>query len=132
MHIPTAFIIIPIFSLANAGVPIDFGELVNTVFHPVSLGVIGGLVVGKFIGISGFVWIAVTLGISSLPSSLSMRHILGVSLLGGIGFTMSIFIAELGFADSPEDLLMAKTGILIASLLAGISGYLWLFFAGRK
>jgi NhaA family Na+:H+ antiporter len=127
MHIPTAYLIVPIFSLANAGVPIAWSELGNTILHPVSLGVIAGLVLGKLLGISGFVWLAIKLKIGKLPPDLNMKHIIGASLLGGIGFTMSIFIAELGFAHSPEDLLMAKTGILFASLIAGISGYLWLY-----
>ncbi len=127
MHIPTAYLIIPIFSLANAGVPIEWGELGETIFHPVSIGVIAGLVAGKFLGISGFVWLALKAGIGTLPPSLTMKHIVGASLLGGIGFTMSIFIAELGFANNPEDLVMAKTGILIASLLAGVTGYIWLY-----
>jgi len=132
MHIPTAYLVIPIFSLANAGVPIAWSELGNTVLHPVSLGVIAGLFLGKLIGISGFVWIALKLKIGTLPPSLNMKHIIGASLLGGIGFTMSIFIAELGFAHSPEDLLMAKTGILFASLLAGITGYLWLYIHSKN
>ncbi len=132
MHIPTAYLIIPIFSLANAGVAINFSELMNTLIHPVSLGVIAGLILGKFIGITLFVWIALKIGISQLPAYLNMKHIIGASLLAGIGFTMSIFIAELGFAHSPEDLLMAKTGILMASLIAGITGYLWLYFCTKE
>ncbi len=132
MHIPIAYLVIPIFALANAGVPIELKELVNNIFHPVSMGVMGGLVLGKLIGIAGFVWIALKLGICSLPPSMNMKHIIGVSLLGGIGFTMSIFIAELGFAHSPEDLLMAKTGILLASVVAGVAGYLWLYIYSRK
>jgi NhaA family Na+:H+ antiporter len=132
MHIPTAYLVIPIFALANAGIPIDIGELSNTIFNPVSIGIIAGLVLGKLIGIAGFVWIALKLGICSLPASINMKHIIGVSLLGGIGFTMSIFIAELGFAHSPEDLLMAKTGILIASVIAGVAGYIWLFIYSQK
>lgn len=131
MHLPIAYLVIPIFALANAGVPIDIKELGNDLFQPVSMGVIAGLVLGKLIGIAGFVWIAIKLGISTLPPKINMKHIIGVSLLGGIGFTMSIFIAELGFANSPEDLLMAKTGILVASLIAGISGYLWLYLNGK-
>lgn len=132
MHIPTAYFIIPIFALANAGVPIEWSELGNTVTHPVSLGVIAGLVLGKLLGITGFVWLALKAGIGTLPKQLNMNHIIGVSLLGGIGFTMSIFISELGFADSPQDLLMAKTGILIASLVAGVAGYMWLFLTSKK
>lgn len=132
MHIPSAYLVIPIFALANAGVPVEWSELGNIVTHPVSLGVIAGLVAGKLLGIAGFVWIALKFGIGSLPEDLNMKHIIGAALLGGIGFTMSIFIAELGFAHSPEDLLMAKTGILLASIIAGVSGYLWLYLAGGK
>lgn len=132
MHLPTAYLVIPIFSLANAGIPIEWSELGNTLLNPISMGVVGGLVLGKLLGISGFVWLALKTGIGTLPPSLTMKHIIGVSLLGGIGFTMSIFIAELGFAHSPEDLLMAKTGILLASLIAGISGYIWLYMSSTK
>ncbi len=132
MHIPIAYLVIPIFALANAGIPIELAELSASIFHPVSMGVIAGLIVGKLVGIAGFVWISLKLGICSLPSSLNMKHIIGVSLLGGIGFTMSIFIAELGFAHSPEDLLLAKTGILVASIIAGVAGYLWLYFYSQK
>ena len=132
MHLPSAYIIIPIFSLANAGVPIDWSSLNTIITHPVSVGITLGLVLGKFIGIAGFTWLAVKLGFTSLPQGINFKHIIGVSLMGGIGFTMSIFIAELGFAHSAEDLLMAKTGILFASALAGISGFLWLYLTSEK
>jgi NhaA family Na+:H+ antiporter len=132
MHMPVAFLVIPVFAFINAGIPIDFGTMGNTLAHPVTLGVILGLVLGKLIGIAGLCWVALKLGIGQLPAGTHFRHIVGVSLLGGIGFTMSIFIAELGFTDQPESLLMAKTGILIASLLAGISGYVWLFYNSKK
>ena len=132
MHLPSAYLIIPIFSLANAGVPIDWSSLGSIISHPVSIGIAAGLVVGKLIGIAGFSWMAIKLGLTSLPHGLNFKHIIGVALMGGIGFTMSIFIAELGFAHSPEDLLMAKTGILLASLVAGISGFLWLYFSYEK
>lgn len=132
MHLPSAYIIIPVFSLANAGVPIDWSSLSSIITHPVSMGITAGLVLGKLLGIAGFSWIAIKLGLTSLPNDLNFKHIVGVALMGGIGFTMSIFIAELGFAHSPDDLLMAKTGILFASLLAGISGFLWLYFTSKK
>lgn len=128
MHIPSAYVVIPIFSLANAGIPIDWSTFGDTVTHPVSMGIAAGLVVGKLIGIAGFSWVAVKLGFTSLPAGLNFRHIVGIGLMGGIGFTMSIFIAELGFAHHAQDLLMAKTGILLASILAGLSGFLWLYF----
>ena len=127
MHLPSAYLVIPIFSLANAGIPIDWSSFGDIVTHPVSMGIAAGLLFGKLIGIAGFSWLAVRLGMTSLPHGVNFRHMLGVALMGGIGFTMSIFIAELGFAHHAEDLLMAKTGVLLASLLAGVSGFLWLY-----
>ena len=131
MHIPTAYLIIPIFSLANAGIPIDWESFGSVITHPVSVGIAAGLVLGKLIGIAGFSWLAVKLGVTTLPTGLNFKHITGAALMGGIGFTMSIFIAELGFAHSAENLLMAKTGILLASVLAGISGLVWLYFTSN-
>ncbi len=132
MHIPSAYIIIPIFSLANAGIPIDWSSFGSIVSHPVSIGIAAGLVFGKLVGIAGFSWVAVKVGLTTLPQGLNFKHIVGVALMGGIGFTMSIFIAELGFAHHAEDLLMAKTGILLASVLAGVSGFMWLYFTAAK
>ena len=132
MHLPSAYLVIPIFSLANAGIPIDWSSFGSIVTHPVSVGIAAGLVGGKLIGIAGFSWVAVKLGLTSLPQGLNFKHIVGVSLMAGIGFTMSIFIAELGFAHHPQDLLMAKTGILLASVLAGVSGFLWLYLTSEK
>ncbi|MDH5379194.1 MAG: Na+/H+ antiporter NhaA [Gammaproteobacteria bacterium] len=126
MHMPVAFIIIPIFALANAGIPIDFSKLGDTLTHPVALGVIVALILGKLIGIAGFSFLAIKLKIGSLPAGTNFKQIVGVALLGGIGFTMSIFIAELAFAGQAELLLMAKTGVLIASLISGLAGYFWL------
>ena len=100
-----------------------FGEYLT---DPITLGVLAGLLLGKPVGIAGFTWFTVKMGWAKLPEGLNMNHILGVGLLGGIGFTMSIFIADLGFANSPEDLLMAKTGILLASAVAGLGGFFWL------
>ena len=132
MHLPSAYFIIPVFSLANAGIPIDWSSFGTIVTNQVSMGITAGLVGGKLIGIAGFSWVAVKLGLTSLPQGLNFKHIVGVGLMGGIGFTMSIFIAELGFAHHAQDLLMAKTGILLASALAGVSGFLWLYFTSEK
>lgn len=132
MHLPSAYIIIPIFSLANAGIPIDWDSIGNIITHPVSIGIAAGLVLGKLIGIAGFSWLAIKFGWTSLPKEVNFKHIIGVALMGGIGFTMSIFIAELGFAHSAEDLLMAKTGVLLASILAGVSGFIWLYITSNK
>ncbi|MBT4964333.1 MAG: Na+/H+ antiporter NhaA [Francisellaceae bacterium] len=127
MHIPSAYIVIPIFALANAGIPINWSSLPNIIIHPVSIGIAAGLVLGKLIGIVGFSWIAVKFGLTKLPPGLNFKHIIGVGLIAGIGFTMSIFIAELGFAHHASDLLMAKTGILFASIVSGVSGFIWLY-----
>jgi Na+:H+ antiporter, NhaA family len=131
-HLPVAFLVIPIFALCNAGIPLEFGTLWKTLSHPVTLGVGLGLVAGKFIGITGACWLALKLGVGQLPAGTRFTQIAGVSVLGGIGFTMAIFIAELGFAQQPEYLLMAKTGILTASLFAGMVGYVWLYLANRR
>ncbi len=131
-HLPVAYLIIPVFALVNAGIPINISTLSETITHPVMLGVSVGLVLGKFIGITGACWIVLKLGVAELPKNTSFSQIAGVSLLAGIGFTMSIFVAQLGFAHDEELLLMAKTGILFASLFAGFSGYLWLFLVSKK
>ena len=126
LHLPVAYLVIPIFALANAGIPIDFAGFGQYLQHPITLGVLAGLVLGKPLGIAGFTWLTVKMGWAQLPQGLNMRHILGVGLLGGIGFTMSIFIADLAFVERPQELLMAKTGILLASALAGLGGFIWL------
>ncbi|TXS94090.1 Na+/H+ antiporter NhaA [Parahaliea maris] len=131
LHLPVAYLVIPVFALANAGIPIDLAEVSSTLSNPITLGVICGLLLGKPLGIAGFTLLALKLKVARLPEGLGMGHIVGVGLLGGIGFTMSIFIADLGFADSPADLLMAKTGILLASLVAGLSGFFLLRGLGR-
>ncbi len=131
MHTPVAFLVIPIFALANAGIPIDLSTIGETMTSPVTIGVMLGLILGKFIGITGFCYVAIKLGIAQLPPNISFSQIGGVALLAGIGFTMSIFIAELAFVGQAENLLMAKTGILFASLIAGVVGYVWLHSAGK-
>jgi len=132
MHLPSAYLVIPIFSLANAGIPIDWSSVGNVITHPVSAGIALGLVFGKLIGIAGFSWIAIKFGITTLPHGLNFKHIVGVSLMGGVGFTMSIFIAELAFAHNAQELLMAKSGVLLASIVAGLSGFIWLYLTAEK
>lgn len=131
LHIWVSFLIIPIFALANAGIPIDFASLGTTLNHPITLGIIAGLIGGKLIGILLFSWLILKLGWSQLPQGVNMKQIAGVSLLAGIGFTMSIFIAGLAFTNE-QYLLNAKIGILAASLLAGIGGYIALLFCTEK
>ncbi|MDH5183297.1 MAG: Na+/H+ antiporter NhaA [Gammaproteobacteria bacterium] len=130
-HIPVAYMIIPIFALANAGIPVAVDSLAATLTHPVMLGVTLGLILGKFIGITGISWILLKMRVAVLPKDTRFTQIAGVSLLAGIGFTMSIFVAELGFAGQEENLLMAKTGILFASLLAGVAGFIWLYLVSK-
>ena len=89
------------------------------------------MILGKFIGISGASWLALKAGIAVLPENTRFTQIAGVSLLAGIGFTMSIFIAQLGFEGNEELLLMAKTGILAASLFSGLLGVIWLFLVSK-
>ena len=121
-------IIMPVFALANAGVALGTGTAAAT--SPISLGIVLGLVVGKPIGICCASWLAVRLGLASLPAQVGWRQILGVGALGGIGFTLSIFIAGLAFAEQPL-LEIAKLGIFAGSLIAGATGFLLLFKSGR-
>lgn len=132
MHLPVALLVIPIFALTNAGIEMEWGSIAGTLRHPVTLGVISGLLLGKMLGISLFSWVGIRLGMVSLPTGVNLLHLLGVGFLGGIGFTMSIFIAELSFPDNREALLMAKSGIMLASLLSALAGFLWLRFLCPK
>jgi NhaA family Na+:H+ antiporter len=121
LHPWVAYAIMPIFALANAGVVLGGGFL-SAVTNPISLGVIFGLIIGKQIGITLFSWLVVKSKLADLPEGVNWRHIYGVSWLAGIGFTMSLFISSLAFGISPE-LETAKSGILLASLIAGIVGF---------
>ncbi|MEL5849319.1 MAG: Na+/H+ antiporter NhaA [Candidatus Igneacidithiobacillus chanchocoensis] len=124
------FVILPIFALANAGV--DFSQVSTAMlWSSVTLGVVFGLVLGKFVGISLASWLAVRLGLAQLPRGVAWRHLLGAAWLAGIGFTMSLFISQLAFTQS-ELREEAKVGILLASLLAGIIGLLWLWLASGE
>lgn len=124
LHPWVSFFVMPVFALANAGVaiPKDFSAVL---LQPVTIGVIVGLVLGKPLGILAASWLAVRLRLASLPENVTWRHVNGAGWLAGIGFTMSLFVAGLAFTT--ESLLdMAKLGILIASLCAGIAGALFL------
>ncbi|WP_024852234.1 Na+/H+ antiporter NhaA [Hydrogenovibrio kuenenii] len=130
-HLPVSLIVIPLFALANAGITIDFSAMESMIMEPVTLGVIIGLVAGKVIGIAGVSMLAIKLGIARLPTGSSYSQLLGVSFLGGIGFTMSIFIAGLAWPANEAFLLQAKVGILLASLFAGLFGFMWLRFVAK-
>ncbi len=127
---PVAFVILPIFALANTGVVIKSGWA-QTLVSSHSFGIIGGLVIGKPLGITLLSFVAVISGISRLPIDLNWRQVLGAGLLGGIGFTMSIFIANLAFVGIADVINASKMAILLASLTAGTLGFLWLKFSGR-
>lgn len=125
LHKPVAFVILPAFALANTGIVIGT-NWAQDLLSSNSLGIILGLAVGKPVGIVLACAAAVALGISRLPSDLAWRHVFGAGLLGGIGFTMSIFITNLAFPGQPGIVNAAKIAILTASLISGIAGFLWL------
>jgi NhaA family Na+:H+ antiporter len=125
LHPWVAFVIMPLFALANAGILIG-EDFLSSLGESVSIGVIVGLAVGKPVGIVLAAWIAVRSGIASMPQGLNWTVLLGGGMLAGIGFTMSLFISGLAF-DAVELVEQAKAGILVASLLAGIAGYLLIF-----
>lgn len=129
---PIALFILPVFALSNAGIPISVDTLPGTINSSEFWGIFLGLVVGKSLGITAFTWIALRLGIGELPQNINMKHVFGIGLLGGMGFTMSIFITGIGFSDMGDNLVNAKTAIFSASILAGISGLLWLWFISRQ
>jgi NhaA family Na+:H+ antiporter len=129
LHKPVAFIILPIFALANTGITIEAGWM-NDLMSANSLGIMLGLILGKPLGVSLFCCFAVITGICHLPADLKWLHIVGAGILGGIGFTMSIFITNLAFPASVEIINAAKMAILFASLSAGVLGFIWFkFFA---
>jgi len=119
------YIIMPVFALANAGVAVG-GDSSGSLLQPISLGILCGLVLGKPVGVLAFSWLGTWTGLASLPTGVSWRQILGVGALAGIGFTMSLFVANLAFGPVPA-LEAAKVGILTASLIAGIVGTTLLF-----
>ncbi len=132
LHPWVVFAIVPLFALANAGVRVE-GHLATVIDHPVTLGVLVGLVLGKQIGVLLGAWLATQLGLSDLPDGVSWPQIYGAGWLAGIGFTMSLFVADLAFAGPGEALTLAaaKVGVLAASVVAGVGGWLVLRRATR-
>ena len=121
LHPWVSFFIMPVFALANAGVVIS-GNFISELTDPVSFGIVTGLFIGKQLGISVFTWLSVKLKIASLPFGVNWKQIYSAGILAGIGFTMSLFIANLAFT-SEELLTISKVGILTASLLSGLIGF---------
>jgi len=130
LHKPVAFVILPVFALANTAIVIGAGALQGLTANN-SLGIISGLLLGKPLGITLLSFVAVALGLCRLPLDLNWRHVFGAGLLGGVGFTMSIFITNLAFAGEAEVINASKMAILLASLTAGTAGFLWLKLLGQ-
>jgi NhaA family Na+:H+ antiporter len=130
LHPWVVFLIMPLFALVNAGVPLGEG-LADALTSPVALGIVAGLLLGKQLGVTLLAWLAVRTGVSELPEGISWRHVYGAGWLAGIGFTMSLFISDLAFA-SGSLLETAKLGILAASLIAGLVGWMVLRGAGAR
>jgi len=131
LHLPVAFLVLPLFALANTGIVLG-AHFQAGLLEANSLGIIGGLVLGKPIGIVGACALAVGVGLCRLPADLRWPHIVGAGMLGGIGFTMSIFIANLAFATNPDLVGESKGAVLLASLVSALAGLLFLRFATEK
>ncbi|WP_294323501.1 Na+/H+ antiporter NhaA [uncultured Chryseobacterium sp.] len=131
LHFPVSFLIMPVFALTNTNITFT-QDMVSGLTSTLGLGIIGGLVLGKLMGINLFSLIAIKLKLSSLPQNSSWKHMLGVGLLAGIGFTMSIFIALLSFKGELQIQNEAKFAILMASLIAAVSGFLVLKTASEN
>lgn len=125
------FAILPLFALSNAGIDLSAVRWSEALAERVTLGVFLGLAVGKFAGIATASWIGVRLGLGRLPVEVEWRHVLGAAWLGGIGFTMSLFIAQLAFHD-PLFVEQAKLGILLASVASAFAGMAWLYVTAPR
>ena len=125
LHKPVAFIILPIFALANTGILVG-ADWMQDLTSSNSVGIIAGLILGKPLGVTLLCLVAVASGLCRLPPDMNWRHIFGAGILGGIGFTMSIFITNLAFAGNADTVNASKMAILLASLMAGTVGFLWL------
>ncbi|MDX1435848.1 MAG: Na+/H+ antiporter NhaA, partial [Anaerolineales bacterium] len=126
----STYLILPIFAFANAGVPLatDIGSMLS---NPVSIGILAGLLIGKPLGITLFSWITIRIGLAQLPRAVSFRQLAFASILGGIGFTISLFITNSAFSD-PEVVIVAKLAILVASLIAGVVGFALVWFTSPQ
>ena len=130
LHPVVAFFILPLFALSNAGVHIE-GSIMELLINPISIGIILGLVLGKFLGITLIMKFFVSLKLAALPENVTWNHVYGMGFLAGVGFTMSIFIAELAFSD-PYLIQVAKVGIIAASLLSALLGVATILLGSKK
>ena len=130
LHPVVAYLIMPVFALANAGVPLDI-DFLDALRQPVTLGIILGLLLGKQVGIFGATWLITRTGLAEKTEGLSWKQIHGASMLAGIGFTMSLFITNLAFSD-PILSQYAKVAILVSSLIAAVFGYIIIAINGER
>ncbi len=126
LHAWVAFAIVPLFAFSNAGVRLTSEAMDGLLTNRVVLGVVGGLLVGKTVGVFAFTWVGDRLGIGTLPEGVTYRHVLGLALTAGIGFTVALFIAGLAFEPGSPVTDSAKIGILAGSLIAGVAGFAFL------
>lgn len=131
LHSFVIYFIAPVFAFTNTGIIFKMDDISTLVEHPISWGVFLGLFFGKSVGIGLFAWLACKLHITSLPENTKWKHLIGVAFLGGIGFTMSLFITDLAF-DHSRLIDISKKAILFASLISGITGFIILKFTYRK
>ncbi|MBA3728250.1 MAG: Na+/H+ antiporter NhaA [Actinobacteria bacterium] len=131
LHPWTSYLIVPLFALANAGVHLRGDALADVFDTNVTIGIVGGLVVGKPLGVCLATWLCIRLGLTTLPPDVTWRQFLGVAALAGIGFTVSLFISDLAIRD-PEVREAAKFGILVASVMATVFGAALLWRSGRR
>lgn len=126
LHSVVAFVILPIFAFANAGINLT-GVGLNEILHPVPLGIAMGLFVGKQVGIFGFCWLAIRCKVAQLPTGMNYTALYGTAILCGVGFTMSLFIGSLAFEETGNDMFFdERLGIILGSLLSGIAGFMLL------
>lgn len=131
LHPWSSFVVLPLFSLANAGIPLHAGALADAVSLPIGLGVAAGLALGAPAGVIAASWMTARLGLGDLPRNVTFQHLLGVAGLAGIGFTMSLFITDLTFGTGTDaDHAHAHAAILVGSTSAAIAASVWLRLAG--
>lgn len=123
MELPVALVVLPLFAFLNAGVPVNASAMAALTRDPVALGIVAGLLIGKPLGVFAGIRLAEGLGLACRQPGLTGRHLLGVGLLAGIGFTMSTFIANLALGDDAATIDLTKLAIVLASVVAGVTGY---------
>jgi NhaA family Na+:H+ antiporter len=122
LHPWSALLIMPLFALANTAVPIDLSSLSSLTSKPIAVGIILGLVIGKPIGITAFTLASIKSGIATMPEGCTTKHLIVLGLLGGIGFTMCLFLTALALGSNPAAMNLGKLAIIVASAIAAIAG----------